>query len=328
MNIIATPAKYSAISVTLSKPMRPSPCFSLRISPISRTCLAYQLWWILPYTPLHSKEVGWAKEQGDRPRISIMAANVLTPNRQAGRLLEIVRDYSPDLLVLLETDQWWDDQLHSLEQDYPHSLRQPMDNLYGMHLFSRLALEDPQICFLVQPGIPSMHARVRIDERVSIRMHLLHPAPPSPTENDASSERDAELLVVARSVLDTESPTIVAGDLNDVAWSPTTRLFRKISNLLDPRIGRGMFNTFHAQHWFLRWPLDHLFHSGHFKVARIARLPAFGSDHFPLFIELQFDDDNMSEQQSLPANAGDHREARRKVAHKDVGKSDVPEPGR
>lgn len=300
----------------------------LGLATVTALCLVYQLWWILPYTPFHSKEVSWAKKQGDRPRISILAANVLTPNRQAGRLLEIVREHSPDVLVLLETDKWWDQQLQALDQDYPYSLRQPMDNLYGMHLFSRLALKDAQIRFLVQKGIPSMHARVQINEQLSVRMHFLHPAPPSPTENDASSERDAELLVLAQSIRHTVTPTIVAGDLNDVAWSPTTRLFRKISNLLDPRIGRGMFNTFHAQHRFLRWPLDHVFHSDHFKVVRIIRLPAFGSDHFPLFIELQFDESNMSVQQSLPADPSDRREARRKVAHEDVGKSDVPVPGR
>ena len=90
--------------------------------------------------------------------------------------------------------------------------------------------------------------------------------------------------MAGREIAQAERPALVAGDLNDVAWSHTSRLFRRIARMLDPRVGRGLYNTFHARYWFLRWPLDHLFISNTFLVRRLQRLPAFGSDHFPIFI--------------------------------------------
>ena len=56
--------------------------------------------------------------------------------------------------------------------------------------------------------------------------------------------------------------------------------------MLDPRAGR-MYNTFHARYWFLRWPLDHVFVSDAFLLRGLKRLPAFGSDHFPIFIAVE-----------------------------------------
>ncbi|HNU58292.1 MAG TPA: hypothetical protein PKN30_17010 [Flavobacteriales bacterium] len=38
---------------------------------------------------------------------------------------------------------------------------------------------------------------------------------------------------------------------------------------------------------FFRWPLDHIFHSADRSLLRLERLPAFGSDHYPMFIELE-----------------------------------------
>lgn len=199
-------------------------------------CIAYQAWWIIPYTWLWPCEVKPASADEDKPRIKVMAANVLTPNRQVGQLIALVHEFQPDVLVTLETDSWWESQLEALTVSYPHTIRCPLDNLYGMHVFSRLPLENAETRFLVEDDVPSMHARVRLNEHLSIRMHFLHPAPPSPTENDESTERDVELLVVAKAVSDDKdrTPIIVTGDLNDVAWSANTRLFRKISGLLDP----------------------------------------------------------------------------------------------
>lgn len=293
---------------------------------VTVACLIYQLAWVVPYTRPWRNEVRRAKADATGPRIRVMSSNVLGPNRQSDRLLALVREYRPDMLVTLESDQWWETQLEPLAEEYPHSIRCPLDNLYGMHVFSRLPLEEPELCFLVEDDVPSMHARVRVSDNLAVRMHFLHPAPPSPTENDESTERDVELLVVARSIQHSDDPIIVTGDLNDVAWSPTTRLFRKISWLLDPRVGRGMYNTFHAHHWFLRWPLDHFFHSAHFRFVRLLRLPDIGSDHFPVFIELQYDPKHTEEQQGLEADRDDQRQAAETIAEEPATSQDVPQP--
>jgi endonuclease/exonuclease/phosphatase (EEP) superfamily protein YafD len=197
-----------------------------------------------------------------------------------------------------------------------------------MHLYSRLPLSECHTEFLVEPDVPSMHALVHLRSGDRIRVHLLHPTPPVPTENDTSSERDAELLIVAKSVSHADLPVIVTGDLNDVAWSATTRLFRKISGLRDPRIGRGMFNTFHAGYWFIRWPLDHLFHSAHFRLAHMRRLPRFGSDHFALLTELVFTPEADVAANTLEPDETDRTLADEKIVQESARREDVPEPGR
>lgn len=289
-------------------------------------CLVYQLWWIAPYTRVWRNEVLRTEPDAPGAHIRIMASNVLGSNRNSERLLALVSEYRPDVLVTLETDDWWETQLEQLCEDYPHSIRCPQDNLYGMHVYSRLPLEEPELCFLVEDDVPSMHARVRVSENLSVRMHFLHPAPPSPTENEESTERDVELLIVARSVQHSDDPIIVTGDLNDVAWAPTTRLFRKISGLLDPRVGRGMYNTFHAHHWFLRWPLDHIFHSAHFRFIRLLRLPDIGSDHFPVFIELKYDPKHAEQQHGLEADREDEQHAEETIEQEPATPNDVPQP--
>ena len=293
---------------------------------ITSACLVYQLWWIVPYTRFVRNEVKPAGPVDPKNTIRILAANVLGTNRKAHLLLALVEEYWPDVLVVVETNRWWEDALRVLEKEYPHVVRCPLENLYGMHVYSRLPLEDAVVQFLVERDVPSVHAAVVLRSGQRVRLHCLHPTPPSPTENPESTERDAELIVVAKSVAEARLPAIVTGDLNDVAWSATTRLFRKISGLLDPRVGRGMFNTFHASYPFFRWPLDHVFHSEHFTLVRLERLRHFGSDHFPILIELAFTVEQAAQQEGLHADKEDRAWAEEKTAAEAVSKEDVHAP--
>ncbi|MGO1475230.1 MAG: endonuclease/exonuclease/phosphatase family protein, partial [Psychrobacter sp.] len=54
---------------------------------------------------------------------------------------------------------------------------------------------------------------------------------------------------------------------------------------------------------FLRWALDHIFHSTCFTVVDIKRLPSIGSDHFPVMTTLQYEPEKTSQQEQNGPNA-------------------------
>ncbi len=253
--------------------------------------LGYQFYYIYPYTYLAKTEVFKYNPQSEKRNISVLVSNVLTPNKKYNKLINLVQERKPDILLTLETDKTWEKELEVLEKDYPYTVKIPQDNLYGMHLYSKLELKNIEVKYLVQKDIPSIHGEVILDDdqNTAIKIHCLHPRPPSPTESDTSTARDAELLLVGESLKEVHDKTLVFGDLNDVAWSRTTKLFHEISGFLDPRIGRGFYNTFHADYPLLRWPLDHVFHSHDFTLIEIKREKSVGSDHFPMYFNLNLE---------------------------------------
>ena len=148
-------------------------------------------------------------------------------------------------------------------------------------------------------------------------MYGLHPEPPVPGESLYSTAKDKELMKVALKVKNSSLPSIVFGDLNDVAWSHTTELFRKTSGLLDPRRGRGFYSTFSAHSRIIRYPLDYIFCSAQFRLISMQRLPRNGSDHFATCTHLSFEKEQAAAQRPPHADRTEMKEAR-EIATKPV----------
>jgi endonuclease/exonuclease/phosphatase (EEP) superfamily protein YafD len=156
-----------------------------------------------------------------------------------------------------------------------------------MALFSRLELIDPEVRFIFDDAMPSIRTEVRLRSGSLVSIYGVHPRPPAIQQD--STERDIELLRVGYEIKAHRKPAIVLGDLNDVAWSPTTLAFMSSGDLLDPRRGRGFYNTYPARWPGFRYPLDYVFNTRHFQICSMKVLPAFGSDHLPLIAQLNLE---------------------------------------
>lgn len=293
--------------------------------------LIWQLMSIAPYTAIYPKEMSDSRGKDNSNRISLLVYNVLSDNRKADVLLELIRESDPDLILLSETTPWWLEQLAGLENNYPYKLLQPQDNNYGMLLYSRLELVNPEIRFLIESEVPSLRSQVRLESGVLVTLYGVHPRPPglerpedgeedrveqadeeneNEDEREDSDKRDAELMLVAKEIKKLEDvPVIVAGDFNDVAWSHTTHLFQRTGGLLDPRVGRGLLNTYDTRNRLLRYPLDHAFALKHFLLVDLRLLPDIGSDHFPLYVVIDYDADAAASNEEPQPDTGDAQEA-------------------
>lgn len=272
----------------------------------------WQLSHIVRYTRYWPCEV--SKDPVGEATISVLIVNLDYQNQDKMRTLSTLQSNPVDLLLLIEIDMTWESALTPVLGDYSHREGVVRGDGLGLLLVSKLPLNESETRHLVSDDRASIHAAVEVKgERV--RVIALHPTPPGLKakggERHDSRIRDAELVLVAEEIRKAESiHCIVLGDLNDVAWSHTTRLFRRLSGLCDPRIGRKLLSTYHARRPLFRYPLDHVFVSNELSVSRLERVRVPGSDHFGVLAKIHVPrGEKPTDTNGERATEGDEREA-------------------
>jgi len=279
---------------------------------IVSACCIYLLIKIYPYTSVSPKEMAFLKNHNKNKELKIFTANVLQTNQNFQAMADQISAMDPDIIFLVETDATWEAAMQ-LEDRYTYAIKEPLDNTYGLLFYSRLPIRNEQVIFRVDKEVPSVEAEIQLKSGDWVKVFGLHPKPPVPDESLYSTAKDKELMKVAFEVEKETKPCIVMGDLNDVAWSHVTELFRKVSGLLDPRRGRGFYSTFSANNWLMRFPLDYIFCSADFGLIEMKRMPYNGSDHFAMFIHLQYEPSLLKKQEEPQADKQEKEEAAEKA---------------
>lgn len=254
-----------------------------RVAAALALALVPNVWPLVPYLSGAAPAIA----AGGKP-IVLLSANVEWRNTSSERLLEMIRAESPDAVLVVEYTESWRERLEPLFASYPHRVLRPSaprsdDEGFGIALLSRLPLRDARVIRLESTAAIDATLVAAGGELRLIGVHLR-----PPTSARWAAERNRQLDALARLVDETDGPLAVAGDFNLSPYSPYFSELLRAARLRDSRAGSGPDFTWPSFLPVLGIPIDHVLVTPEVRGAAYRRLGPFGSDHYPIVVELTF----------------------------------------
>ncbi len=215
--------------------------------------------------------------------LRILSANVANGLASPNALAALVRDSGADVVGLTELCQAQADALAALGDTYPYQALHGL-GIPGKGLLSRWNMHEMMLMEW-HPGRPDLQASLVLDNSPPIRIIVAH-LPPQLTAHRAAQ---FESLVSAAT---TGTPTVMLGDFN---MNALYRGYRRLAaaGLTDAfsEAGKGRGYTYPCRRGKLRLTpvvrIDFIWHTAHLKTSRAWIGSDYGSDHLPLFAELE-----------------------------------------
>lgn len=219
------------------------------------------------------------------PSLRAMSLNTWFRNEDANRLVGYLETSGADLIVLQEISEDQARGLHARLEVYPYAF---VDGAAGSDsvLLSRWPITDAELVPLSPEGVSAIRATIDWNGQpiTLIGAHLHWPIGPR-----SSERRNAELAGLALLTQSHIGPLVLLGDFNITPWSPHFPPFLEISGLQDCAVGHGLDPTWPSHLIAFGIRIDHCFASPHWRVLDAQIGPHVGSDHRPLWVELQFE---------------------------------------
>lgn len=225
---------------------------------------------------------------GSLAKLRVFAANVYVGNNQTEELLRQIELAQPDVVLISEYSEEWDELLQPLEIDFPYSTKIPNKGAFGMAVYSRTQFEELKVPN-ASGRTPTIAGKFAVDDRV-ISLVSAHPVPP--TSREYASNRNAQLTFIGEFVAELDGNVVVCGDLNTTRWSPWFGALTS-NGLRDGTEGFGLNVTWPIRnggfnHWLKQIQIDHCLVSQGVTVDSFQVGKPTGSDHLPIVIDLLF----------------------------------------
>ncbi|MCL1921725.1 MAG: endonuclease/exonuclease/phosphatase family protein [Kiritimatiellaeota bacterium] len=213
-----------------------------------------------------------------------MLFNVNYGNGKHLKVLDAIRAYDPDVIVLEEIGMTWFNAVNpALAESHPYHVEELRSDNFGIGLWSKRPFAATNILHSQNAAVPSILAEI---DGPCGRYAVLATHPVPPITPFYSEYRDAQLAELALLARDTQRPLLFIGDLNATLWCAAFKRLRRDGGLLNASQGRGLFPTWPACFpAFLRIPIDHVLHTPGIEIASRKTGPRVGSDHLPVIVD-------------------------------------------
>jgi endonuclease/exonuclease/phosphatase (EEP) superfamily protein YafD len=213
--------------------------------------------------------------------LKVLTVNVSYSQFLVRRLLELVREADPDVVVVQELTPHAERVLAEFDTTFPYNRKFPADGAYGIGLWSKHEIESGETIALGR--LPAIQARVRgpSGSFTVIGVHLS-----APVTRRRAAARNQQLDELAARSTAVDGPLIVAGDFNSTPYSPYFAEWLEAARLTDSRRGRTLSPSWPTMLRWLGIPIDHVAVNDGFTILSHRQLPNFESDHYGALVEI------------------------------------------
>lgn len=237
-----------------------------------------------------SNSTGSTSHEAGRP-LKIVSFNVFIGNRDFQTTIDYLRQCDADLIGIIECTPAWESAIREGIKDlYPYDTRDIMPGWSGNHIWSRIP---------ITPGYKDEHFGqiAGANKLMAVKAQwagqpfiyaAVHPASPDRFEALKLRNQEFDLIssVAQSNAAGRNYPIVFAGDFNCTSGSAFFTELIESSGLVDTRKGFGLQASWPTYAPPILIPIDHVLVSDQWKTRYREIGPNLGSDHLPVYIEL------------------------------------------